>query len=228
MLSLSLSLSFSFSSPNLSGTACRQKEAKANIRNDACGKRRSESAESWGVVLGRYRLQRIANWLFSAIFRQINRFLFRNWFFILLDSYSMNHDTWFAIFGNRPSTRWEWGTKKEKEGRGENTERHLHLQWMPLPRRTMSCEIFGWEARYISRGSTANRKLYESRCPNSYEMVRCEAIRAPNLNLVFSQQPSHLVPSASPQSSSAKECCASKSVRTSRVIRWEASVLMEW
>ena len=75
------------------------------------------------------------------------------------------------------------------------------------------------QARNASRGSTANRKLYESRCPNSYEMVRCEAIRAPNLNLVFSQQPSHLVPSASPQSSSAKECCASKSVRTSRVIR---------
>ena len=112
-----LSLSFSFSSPNLSGTACRQKEAKANIRNDACGKRRSESAENWGVVLGRYRLQRIANWLFSAIFRQINRFLFRNWFFILLDSYSMNHDTWFAVFGILPSTTADDADVKRRKGR---------------------------------------------------------------------------------------------------------------
>ena len=58
------------------------------------------------LVLGRFRLSRIVNPLFSAIFRHKNRFLVKNRFFLYVRNhfFSMNHVTRFTIFLNRPST----------------------------------------------------------------------------------------------------------------------------
>ena len=56
--------------------------------------------EVWSIiVMSCFRLPKFANWLFSAIFRQTNQFMFRNRFLLWLRNCPMTHDSEYMGIG---------------------------------------------------------------------------------------------------------------------------------